>query len=133
MLGGVVDGKVEDGDGEVEQFPGSFTTPDGKGLGGATCCPEFKSLVANSLTSLDAISLGKEEGLNAIQHFVVDETQAANVSQSHPLVPSETDLPPGWRVFDTSIEHKKPHVKKRVSAGLSPNCGAVHLRLAFTF
>ena len=97
------------------ESPDSFLTPDGEGLGGATCCPEFESLVANSLTSLDVISLGAERGLNAVQHFVVDEMQASSVSQSHPILPSAIHLPPGWKVFDTQIQCKKPHVKRRVS------------------
>ena len=103
-------------DSAMVEFPDSFSTPDGKGLGGATCCPEFESLVANSLTSLDVISLREEPGLDAVQNFVVDEMQSSNMSQLDPILPSAIDLPPGWKVFDTQIKCKKPHAKKRASA-----------------
>ena len=49
------------------------------------CHPKFKLLVPNSLTSLDVISLGKEvsSGLDAVEHFVLDEFDSLNMRHSH--------------------------------------------------
>ena len=93
---------------QKELLPTSMTSS----TGGAFCVPQFRLIIPIDLGAIDILALAKESGLEPVEHYVIDELNAAfHEDNGHRPLKKQ---PESWNYERIVVKVNKPHVKQLV-------------------